>query len=200
MPIQCHDLSDHIAPEPPYRDSVFDEMTEQHYVVLGRFLAMCASIEEALHRGLRFLSGVDEPMARLLIGQPRVEDLIQSISKIIQLRNWEDAELVHLTKIRAHLRYVYGVRNIVAHQRPFWKDDWIKFDRFHTARDIRRPTDLIYVVKVEELQNLTASCHPMIGSLSQLIVGGPPTRQITQIVLDDLEAFVETHPMPPNPR
>lgn len=198
MPIQSHDPRAHMNPHEPYCDPVNMPMPADHHAKLGRFLLLCAELESGGHRVARRLIDLDETTARILVGQPRFDDLLNLISRLSQVRKLTAAKLSRLASIRIHLRYVYSIRNIIAHQSPAWRNGWVRYDKYDTARDVTKRESLIYVASLEEIDNLNEFTKLLMWSLTIIDLNGAFEDQSRER-FDAATALLAKLPLPANP-
>lgn len=198
MPLSSHSIRDHMDPEPGYRDPVNLPLPDDHHAKLGRFLLLCAEMEGGAHRVALRLAAADETLARILIGQPRFEDLLTLIEKLATFHRLPTHKIERFKAMRTHLRYIYAFRNIVAHQSPSWREGWVRYDRIWTARDISNRESLLYVASLEEVENLNEFTKLLFWSLA--IVDLPDSFEAqSKAHFDAALALLGTHPLPPAP-
>lgn len=199
MPIQSHNPADHMDPEISYCCPVGVPMPETHYVSLGKFLFSCAQIETAAHIYLRRLLPIEDTLARTLIGQPRLDDLINTITKCFAHLEYTDAEFNALRELKGYLTYIYKVRNIIAHQEPAWRPGWLRYDRYATAKDISKRESLIYVIQLSELDNLSEFARLVRDALGPVTRAHDQNIELQEHVMPRLHAWLETHELPADP-
>lgn len=200
MPISQHALRDHIDGVAPfYASAVYGNMPDTHFTAIGRFMATCAFHESSLHSGLRYMMKMDEEQARALVDQPRINQLTQTIVNLCEIAKWDEIELAQLKKLRADILYVYAVRNVVAHHSAAWRGEWLRFDKYGTAKNINDPAKLLYVTTVEELDNLSTLLMQIITCMSQLVIPEIPVREANSANIATLDAFKLTAALPPHP-
>lgn len=200
MPIQSHDPKDHMDPEESYCAPFSMPMPEKHFVSFGRFLLACTGIESAAHNFLRPMLLMEESMARTLIGQPRLEELLTIIAKVCAHLGHGPAEMAALKEIREKAQYVYRVRNIVAHQEPAWREGWMRYDRYATAKDISQRENLLYILKLEELDNLTKLAQLLVSPFGAVTVSWSQTKKFDLDCMAPLRAFFQTRDLPADPQ
>jgi hypothetical protein len=198
MPIQNHVLEDHMDPEEPYCDPISMPMPADHHAKLGRFLLLCAEAETVAHIVARRMTTLDDITARILIRQPGFDNLMELITKLAKARGLNADKLSRLADLRKHLRYVYSIRNIIAHQIPNWRDGWVRFDRYATAKDTTDRISLLYVVSLSELDNLMMFARSLLGSLSSIDLDGG-AEESGFVSHQSAMTLLETLPLPANP-
>ena len=176
MPLSVHKVGDHMDPDQSYSGG---PGPPEHLAVLGGFLGHCAEFESATHKCLRNLSTLDDRLARILVGHMRADDLLLVAVRLAKARELPDALIKRVSAIRTHQRYVQAIRNIVAHQSPDWRTDWVRFHSFETARDLSDPEALLYVAKLEEFVNLSAFIRDLSYSIA--ITGLDATFEIQSV-------------------
>lgn len=188
-----------MSPDEAYCDPFGIPMPATHYQSFGRFLIACAAIETAAHLGLRGMIPVEDQLARTLIGQPRLDDLLTILGKVCADLGHGPSEKAAFSEIKGYIAYIYRVRNIVAHQKPSWRDGWMRYDRYETAKDISRRPELIYVLQLSELDNLTELTRAILKPLGLLTKSFASTQTFDQAQLRPLRALLQTLELPADP-
>jgi hypothetical protein len=199
MPIQSHDPHDHMSMEAQYCDPFGIPMPDGHYAHFGRFLLACARIESTAHQVIRPMIPIGQEMARMLIGQPRLEDLLNLIGKLCVNLGHTEFEIKAFRDVKTHASYIYRVRNIIAHQEPAWREGWLRYDRYSTAKDISKREDLLYIVRLDELDNLTEFAKLIVHPLNDLTLGWYQNRWFNPSSLEKLRTFLDKHELPADP-
>jgi hypothetical protein len=97
-----------------------------------------------------------------------------------------------------YLRYIFAIRNILAHQSPTWREGWVRYDRIDTARDITKREALIYVATPDELANLSEFTQLLRWSLMSIDLNEGHEEQSAQYFQEAMTLF-ETLPLPAHP-
>jgi hypothetical protein len=142
---------------------------------------------------------MSEEQARALVDQPRITQLTQMIVNLCQIAKWDEIELAQLRKLRSEILYVYAIRNVVAHHSAAWRGEWLRFDKYGTAKNVSDRASLFYVTTVEELNNLSDLVTHIIACLSQLLIPETPVRELNTANIAALEAFKLAAALPPHP-
>ncbi len=202
MPISHHEVIDHLDPDDGYRvawrgaDDGGYWIPESHQAAIGGFLFVCADLEAIVISQLRTATGMPDPIAQAVVGVPRISDAIASLGRVCALSGLEDDRVDLLNSWRSQTTYIFAVRNVVAHQTPAWRADWLRYQLSRTKRDNSDPAKLAYVCQLSELQALTRFARHQWLSLSH----------ITDVARGDLSTwdaaceFFNDHALPPDPR
>jgi hypothetical protein len=86
------------------------------YAAIGRFICECNDVEANLHRLLQWVLAIDEPIERILVGEPRIGDLVDLVKKAAALKGWVGPKLALLTRIAGIINQNNKIRQIVAHK------------------------------------------------------------------------------------
>jgi hypothetical protein len=176
-----------------------NSMPDGHYPHFGRFLLACAKIETTAHYMIRPMIGVGEEMARTLIGQPRLDDLLSLLGKVCAKLGHTETEIEAFQEVKSHISYIYRVRNIIAHQEPAWREGWLRYDRHPTAKDVSRREDLLYIVRLDELDNLTEFAKLIVHPLNDVTLTWYQNRWFNPFSLGQVCTFLDTHELPADP-
>jgi hypothetical protein len=106
----------------------------REYESLGRFVASCSSVEISLHAIARQLMGIDEDLARLLVGEPRVGDLMKFIKDVSALKGIDSTKRKALFNALDWASYTNRVRSVVAHKPMHMQNKKMIFHNSVTAR------------------------------------------------------------------
>lgn len=104
----------------------------KHHEAVGRFVYGCSGIEISLHSNIRKMMAIDDDVARLLIGEPRVGDLAKLIRDLMPMKNISKEKSDLVLNALGWAEYMNRVRSVVAHK-PFHMGDNGKKMIFHNS-------------------------------------------------------------------
>ena len=119
----------------------------EHYASIGRLITSFSNIERQLSIQLRELIGITELTGRALTGEMRATDACSTIRRILTAQ-WQDLMLgqrttiviSHESKVMDQLfieiSTLKEIRDLVAHQRFFVKENRMAFTNYDTARTL----------------------------------------------------------------
>ena len=142
----------------------------EHYAALGHFIAQCSRVEVSLHILLKHFVAIDEPIARMLIGEPRQGDLIELIKKAIGLRGVDEPSTKIIAEFLNHAAYCNKVRSIVAHKPFRIKNPNMVFQNSMTAKSL--PALFEYKTTAEQLSNISKFADNLATIIYSITVPG----------------------------
>lgn len=164
----------------PLRPGEFTgDPTREQYAAIGEFISNCSLLEVTMHVLLRHWLGIDEHIARGLVGEPRTKDLIDLLrfayaSQSSFKASDETADL--LATIYAKAMYINDVRAVVAHK-PCLTDGTSLM--FHNAMTYKRKTsEFKYECTAVQLTNLAEFTLGLASSVGLLPI--LPQRRFVQ--------------------
>lgn len=120
------------------------------YAAVGRFIFECSGIEVTAHLTLRDALGIPDALARALIGQPGLVELMELFKKSATASEASIEYHDHLAMITKEVKYINSIRQIVAHKRLMSAGaSGLVFHDGHTAKI--RANAFQYRCTVEEL-------------------------------------------------
>lgn len=144
--------------------------TTEDYAALGVFVASCSLLEICLHAGLKWLIGIDDHLARMLIGEPRVGDLAALLKKVAEHRKFDKDRTDFLLSLTAEVTFSNKIRSIVAHKPFFAENGEMVFHNSVTAKSV----SAIYKYRctAEQLRNLADLTHGLAGDIVAISTDG----------------------------
>lgn len=128
------------------------EVLRNDYAILGQFIYECSMLEVCLHGLLRDILAIDEELARLLIGEPRIGDLMKLIKSAIKKNGFDENRKPNLDSALKWAEFMNGIRSIVAHKPFIPVDDKMLFHNTNTSKE----KTLTWVYEIN--QNQFAKC------------------------------------------
>lgn len=130
----------------------------RHFAAIGRFVVECSMIEVVLHLLVRRIVGIEDKIARVIIGGPgdmRVPDLIRLCKQVAPIMGLPKEVVTLQDRMLNWVAYANDVRSVIAHK-PFWRDthDVLVFHNAHHAKSEERAWS--YRCSLKQLNNLTA--------------------------------------------
>ncbi|WP_138995718.1 hypothetical protein [Sphingomonas sp. PAMC 26621] len=163
MPFTVHDADFHRNPAgdgpldpdgPEGYQSQDVPIPEPHCQAIGRFVAACCTIEKRFYYLVQGLLGLEPELSRAVFGQPSYSQLISRLTTILEIKSPEKLKSESGQYILSSVRYIMSVRNIVVHQDLAYRTGWIRYFK-DNAKDFSYPNNLIYPIKLVELDNLS---------------------------------------------
>jgi hypothetical protein len=138
----------------PYKRGTFNRNPlPRDYQAIGEFITATSLIEVVLHRAIRRWLGLDEGIARALIGEPRHGELLDKLKFAFQNHYGESLETALLIDpICGEMIAINNVRSVVAHK-PCWTDGVaLAFSNGDTASKASKK--FVYVCTHKQLKGL----------------------------------------------
>ena len=154
MPFASYNALDHLADEWRVWNFQPNPMPDQYFGVLGRVLIACSNLEGEAHNAIRAMVDLDVTLVRAFVGSPRFDNLLNTIADLMKHGNHTEPQKKLFSETRRLASYAFSIRAIIAHQTPAWQLDWLRFDKYHSAKDTRIREALLYYVRLDELRNL----------------------------------------------
>jgi hypothetical protein len=178
----------------------FPQKYAREYAALGFYITQCSAVEASLHLFLRKLLGIAEPIERLLVGEPRIVDLLELVRKAAHLKEMDEKRFGVLTNLLTLVNQNNKIRQVVAHKAGSAEPDGTLI--FHNAPSAKSVASMyIYSCTPEELENqaiLLVEITLVLALLGDSRVHGHPSfaKQVTERL-----ASLESTPRPaiPNP-
>lgn len=200
MPISKYDLLEHMSPEDSYRSL---GMRSRHYRAIATMIFAAAELEGALHVTIRIMVDRDnDAILRKLMGQQRLKELMPLLADIIRIKHPKKIAAEDLKTLKTRTSYLFDVRNLIAHQSPAWRPEWLRYDRYHVAKDTQKRPSLLYVCRVDELENLATYTRMLVGIIMSMPVNcadlpGRPADAPANEILAHSEQYFAANALPP---
>lgn len=127
---------------PPKRGAFTATPTPQQFALIGEFINACSLVEVSIHAVLRATLQIDDNIARALIGERRLRDMLVLLRFAFESRKppyFGDETLACLKRLCDRIEYINSIRAIVAHRPCATDGAELEFDNRLTAE---KPTKL----------------------------------------------------------
>jgi hypothetical protein len=142
------------------------------YAALGRFIAQSSVLEMCLHACLKHLLRIPGETARLLVGEPRIGDLVELTKKSAVMQGMSGEQLSLLTLLLTECNNGNKVRQVVAHK-PFFMEGSVLV--FHNKVSARSQAAIFeYRCSIEELNNLALLTRLVAQELLGVVIADNP--------------------------
>ncbi|WP_395686537.1 hypothetical protein [Caenimonas koreensis] len=181
-----------------------NETLKRGYAALGEYIALCSLVEVSLHICLKQWLGIEDSIERLLVGEPRMGDLIDLVKKASLRATICDERRVLLAKLCVIASENNKIRSIVAHKPLFAVPGPLGILSFSNAATAKTAESAYtYLCAPVALTNQAALLHECANALLMLgLIKEIPGQEVARVnaVLARLASLQSTHlPAIPNP-
>lgn len=136
-------------------EHINDEFNEE-FSALGEFIAICSMLEATLHICLMRWLKIDEDVKRMIVGEPRIGDLLGLVKQSAQRAGVSGGRMALLERLHALAADNNKIRQIVAHKpmAPTVKPGHMSFHNGVTAKS--EMAKYTYSCGIQELRNQAA--------------------------------------------
>lgn len=169
------------------------------YAALGHYIALCSLVEGSLHMCLKHFLGISEPIERLLVGEPRIGDLIDLVKRSARLSGCSPETYEFLEFLAGITAENNKIRQIVAHKPSSIFEGRLNFHNHLTAKT--EESAYWYVVTPEELHNQARVLQALSSAWLLCTALAPDRAPESSRVHRDRIASLRSNPLPkiPNP-
>lgn len=169
----------------------------QEYAAIGHLVAECSVLEMTAHICVRLLLQIEEETSRLLIGEPRIKDLLDILKKSAAICQYSDDRKLLLTELCTQAIYANEIRRIIAHK-PFILDGGHMV--FHNRMSAKSSAAIFeYKCTTAELHNLASLTRAVTESMLHIVgIEGPVLSDSIKLIRAQL-AFAKKPPLPAIP-
>lgn len=174
------------------------------YAALGRFIAQCSVLEMCLHACVKHILGLQDETARLLVGEPRIGDLIDLLKKSARINNLGAERTEVMVELLAECVNGNKVRQIVAHK-PFFMDGSVLV--FHNKMSAKSLDAVFeYRCSIEELNNAALLTRSIAQDMLGVVMAEFPVAVVATSARENLALWkkfplpkIPGQPLPPKP-
>jgi hypothetical protein len=179
------------------KDNLNEQEFSNSYAALGTFIAMCSTLEAALHICLKVLLHVEDSVERLLVGEPRLGDLVTLVKSAAQIQGMSD-DLYELVKELGTMTTDNNkIRQVVAHKPLMFFEGEMLFHNSLTAKtEVAR---YFYKCSAERLFNQAMLTGELATSWMFIANMTPPIEQAAIRMIREKLASLRSKPLPAIP-
>jgi len=154
-------LADRLFPIPP------QESEGAYFEAFGRFIAAYAAAESSVHQVARFLTGLSDDKARVMLAGMRLGDLSERIRGLLRSDNGDTERGADIEACLVQIDNIQTARNKLIHRSITFIEGRFQVTNIHTAK--RGDQAQTETISKAELENMQGDCNMIFLRLLERI-------------------------------